>query len=94
MTGNETELPSPYERDHRRVAVAFGGVLKRARTGAGLSQEKLAEGANIDRTYPSLLERGLRQPTLAMLIAVAYALQIEPALLVTLTVARLRREAL
>jgi hypothetical protein len=45
------------------------------------------------RTYPSLLERGLRQPTLAVLIAVAYALEIEPALLVTMTVARLRREA-
>jgi transcriptional regulator with XRE-family HTH domain len=69
-------------------------MLKLARTGAGLSQEKLAEVAEIDRTYPSLLERGLRQPTLAVLIAVAFALKIEPALLVTMTVARLRREAL
>jgi hypothetical protein len=37
--------------------------------------------------------RGLRQPTLAVLIAVAYALEIDPALLVTMTVAGLRREA-
>jgi transcriptional regulator with XRE-family HTH domain len=50
--------------------------------------------ADIDRTYPSLIERGLRQPTLAVLIAVAFALKMEPALLVTMTVARLRREAL
>jgi transcriptional regulator with XRE-family HTH domain len=93
MTRNGTEVPAPYERDHRRVAIAFAGVLKLARNGAGISQEKLAEVADIDRTYPSLLERGLRQPTLAVLIAVAYALEIEPALLVTMTVARLRREA-
>jgi transcriptional regulator with XRE-family HTH domain len=69
-------------------------VLKLARNGAGISQEELAEAADIDRTYPSLLERGLRQPTLAVLIAVAYALEIDPALLVTMTVARLRSEAL
>ena len=68
-------------------------MLKLARTDAALSQEKLAEAADIDRTYPSLLERGLRQPTLAVLIAVAYALEIEPALLVTMTVARLRGKA-
>jgi transcriptional regulator with XRE-family HTH domain len=69
-------------------------VLKLARNGAGISQEELAEAADIDRTYPSLLERGLRQRTLAVLIAVGYALEIDPALLVTMTVARLRREAL
>jgi transcriptional regulator with XRE-family HTH domain len=91
---NQTEVPAPYERDHHRVAIAFAGVLKLARNGAGISQEELAEAADIDRTYPSLLERGLWQPTLAVLIAVAYALEIEPALLVTMTVARLRREAL
>jgi transcriptional regulator with XRE-family HTH domain len=79
--------------DHRAVAAAFAANLRTARLGAGLSQEKLAEGADIDRTYPSLLERGLRQPTLAVLIAVASALKMEPALLVTMTVARLRREA-
>jgi transcriptional regulator with XRE-family HTH domain len=74
MSRNETEVPAPYERDHRHVAVAFAAVLKLARAGAGLSQERLAEAADIDRTYPSLLERGLRQPTLAVVIAVAFAL--------------------
>jgi DNA-binding XRE family transcriptional regulator len=54
--------------DHRAVAAAFAAILRTARVGAGLSQEKLAEAADIDRTYPSLLERGLRQPTLAVLI--------------------------
>jgi len=31
MSRNETEVPAPYERDHRRVAVAFAAVLKLAR---------------------------------------------------------------
>ncbi len=92
MSWNKSEVLPPYERDHRRVAIAFAGALKLARNGAAISQEKLAEVADIDRTYPSLLERGLRQPTLAVLIAVAHALEIEPALLVTMTVERLRRE--
>ena len=36
-------------------AGAFGAVLRNARNRQGLSQEALCEGANIDRTYPSLL---------------------------------------
>jgi transcriptional regulator with XRE-family HTH domain len=47
----------------------------------------------MDRAYTSLLERGRRQPTLFVLLNLAAALEIEPALLVTMTVARLRREA-
>jgi transcriptional regulator with XRE-family HTH domain len=58
------------ELDQRRVAKAFGAVLKSTRTNAGISQEKLAELANIDRTYPSMLERGIRQPTLGRVIEV------------------------
>jgi transcriptional regulator with XRE-family HTH domain len=79
--------------DRHRVAVVFGAVLRTARQGAGLSQEAFAHDAGMDRTYPSLLERGRRQPTLAMLIAIANALKIEPAILVTMAVSRLRREA-
>jgi len=76
--------------DHRRVALAFGAVLKSARDEAHLSQERLAELADIDRTYPSLLERGLRQPTIGRLIAIADALGVGAGDLVTLTVMRLR----
>jgi len=73
-----------------RVARAFGAVLRAARTDAGITQEQLAEFAHMDRTYPSLIERGLRQPTIGRVIAVADALRIEPGTLVTMTVARLR----
>jgi len=50
-----------------------------------MTQEKLAEIADVDRTYPSLLERGLRQPTLAYLFALADALKEDPADLVRRT---------
>jgi hypothetical protein len=54
-----------------------------------MSQEKLSEVCNFDRTYPSLLERGLRCPTLTMLLRFADALAVEPARLVVETVKRL-----
>ena len=56
-----------------RVAKAFGVALRAARTDAGISQEHLAELADIDRTYPSLMERGLRQPTIGRVISIADA---------------------
>ena len=80
--------------DHHQVARAFGAVLKLSRAGARLTQEQLAEAADIDRTYPSLMERGLRQPTLAVVLALAGAFEIEAATLITMTVAHLRREQL
>jgi hypothetical protein len=57
---------------------------------AGVSQAVLAELADCDRTDPSLLGRGLRQPTIGKVIDFAGALHLEPAVLVNLTIARLR----
>jgi transcriptional regulator with XRE-family HTH domain len=76
--------------DRRRVARAFGAVLKNAHARRGLSQEALCEGANRDPTYASLLERGLRTPTLLVLIEMGQALGIDPAQLVIETIERLR----
>jgi len=73
----------------RDVARAFGSVLRAVRNERGISQDKLSEICNFDRTYPSLLERGLRGPTLAMLLRLADALGVAPARLVLDTVARL-----
>ena len=72
----------------QQVAVAFGTVLRTARDAVGLSQEQLAEAADVDRMYPSLLERGLRQPTLHMLLRLAGAVDMEPGLMVTATTIR------
>jgi transcriptional regulator with XRE-family HTH domain len=68
------------------VAAAFGRVLRDIREKSGLSQETLAGIADIDRTYVSLLERGLRQPTLDTLFRLSQALDISPATMVSRTV--------
>jgi len=74
-----------------RIAVAFGLVLKTAREAAGLSQKELALCARVDRTYPSLLERGLRTPTLGTLVTLAQLLGIAAEALVRRTQLQLRR---
>jgi len=58
------------------VEIIFPKVLKQLRTEKKISQEKLAELCNLDRTYISLLERGLRQPTLSTLFKISNALEI------------------
>lgn len=74
-----------------RVARAFGRVLRTARKERGLSQEELAGDAGFDRTYPSLLELGLRTPTLTVIFAIAKVLRTTAAWLVTRTEEELRR---
>jgi transcriptional regulator with XRE-family HTH domain len=69
----------------QKVAVAFGRVLREARKAKGLSQEELAGEAEFDRTYPSLLERGLRTPTLTVVIQLAKVLGVTAAWLVNKT---------
>jgi transcriptional regulator with XRE-family HTH domain len=56
-----------------------------------MSQEELAGEAEFDRTYPSLLERGLRTPTLAAVFALAKALRVTAAWLITKTQDELNR---
>jgi transcriptional regulator with XRE-family HTH domain len=48
--------------------------IRRLRVANGLSQEALAVDAEIDRTYVSRLERGLENPTVAVLERIAKAL--------------------
>jgi transcriptional regulator with XRE-family HTH domain len=56
------------------VAQKFGNVIRRRREAAGLSQEALADEAGLHRTYISLLERGLRTPTIEVVRQLAEAL--------------------
>lgn len=55
---------------------AFGEVLRELRQANSFSQEALAQESGLDRTYISLLERGLRQPTLNTQIALSKALNV------------------
>jgi len=65
-----------------QLQAAFGGILRKLRGRAGLSQEQLALECGLDRTYISLLERGLRQPTLSTLFVLARTLNTRPSKLV------------
>jgi len=60
----------------------FRQVLRELRENENISQEKLAEYCDLDRTYISLLERGLRQPTITTLFKLSKALNIKPSRLV------------
>ncbi len=64
---------------------SFGTVLRQLRVEKGLSQEALALESGLDRTFVSMLERGLRQPTLSSLFALAEALRIPASRIVRLT---------
>jgi transcriptional regulator with XRE-family HTH domain len=53
-------------------------TVRRARKGAGLSQEELALEAGVDRTYVSQVERGKRNVTIVLLARIAKALKTTP----------------
>jgi transcriptional regulator with XRE-family HTH domain len=53
----------------------FGKLIKRRREAAGLTQEVLADAAGVHRTYISLLERGMRAPTIEVVRLLAKALK-------------------
>jgi transcriptional regulator with XRE-family HTH domain len=53
----------------------LGLAIKARRESLGLSQEKLADRCEFDRTYISLLERGKRNPSLLNLIKLVKGLE-------------------
>lgn len=61
---------------HRR---AFGEHLRALRQECGYSsQEAFAHHVDLDRTYISGLERGVRNPTLDVIVKLARALDVKP----------------
>ena len=52
--------------------------MAKHRRAKGLSQEALAEKADLDRTYLSDIERGVRNPGIKNVILIAKALGITP----------------
>jgi transcriptional regulator with XRE-family HTH domain len=75
-----------------KVAQSFGRVLRELRHEVGLSQEELAAEVEVDRTYPSLLERGLRTPTLTVLLKLSGPLHVTAARMVILTAEEMARQ--
>ena len=65
------------------LAPSVGRVIRRYRETAGLSQEALAEGAGLHRTYISLVERGHRNISVDALSQIAEALGVYPSKLMS-----------
>jgi len=64
------------------VEKVFGSELRKMRKERGLTQEELAARADIERTFVSFLERGLRQPTLTSILKIAGGLGVSAASIV------------
>jgi len=57
-----------------KTLAAFGRNVARIRDERGFSQDKLAEKADLDRTYLSGIERGVRNPGIKVVVRLARAL--------------------
>jgi DNA-binding XRE family transcriptional regulator len=66
----------------RRNNKLFGEVLRSHRLEKQLTQEQLSERVDVIRAFISALENGTRQPSLAMILRLAKALEIKPGKLV------------
>ena len=60
------------------IKAIFGKVLKELRVERSLTQEKLAELADFDRTYIYRLEKGKREPSLSTILKLSDALKVSP----------------
>jgi transcriptional regulator with XRE-family HTH domain len=61
---------------HDFVLASLGKNVRKARENAALTQEKLAEIAELDATYISGIERGLRNPGIKNVAKIAKSLGI------------------
>jgi transcriptional regulator with XRE-family HTH domain len=59
----------------------FGKTVRKFRNSRGWSQEDLAEFSGLHRTYISGIERGVRNPSLSIIVQIATALEVHPSLL-------------
>lgn len=63
-------------RDYKKT---LGLNVRKARKALGISQESLGLEIGIDRTYISGIERGVRNPSLDVIIKLAEHLNVTPA---------------
>jgi transcriptional regulator with XRE-family HTH domain len=59
----------------------FGATVRARRRDVGISQEELADRAELDRTYIGGIERGERNVSVVNIVRIARALDVAPSLL-------------
>lgn len=82
---NHEGVPNLSKKRQHRVLVALGTTIREVRKSKGISQEKLALKAEVDRAYVGRVERGDNNAALLTLHRLAQALD--------LTLAKLMRKA-
>jgi transcriptional regulator with XRE-family HTH domain len=73
-----------FEERASQYLVALGLVLRAERDRLGLSQEELAERADLDRTFVSALERGRQNLSAKTMLRIGDALGTTPAKLLAI----------
>jgi transcriptional regulator with XRE-family HTH domain len=66
------------DKSARAIKQGFGDRVRRLRQRTGLSQEKLADLAHLDRSYVGGVERGQRNVSLINIHKIAGALNVKP----------------
>jgi len=61
---------------------AFGQALREIRETKEISQERLALEGGFDRTYISLIERGINSPSIRIVVGIAAVLKVPPSKIV------------
>ena len=82
-------MPQPPRKQTRKqiqpeigTEKAFGQALREIRKGKEISQEQLGLIAGFDRTYISLIERGINSPTIRTVVKLAGVLKVAPSKIV------------
>ena len=83
LSGNHAQVPNLSSQRQCSELISLGRALRQVRLEKGISQEKLALIANVDRSYVGRVERGDNNPALLTLLRLAGALDISVAELMT-----------
>jgi transcriptional regulator with XRE-family HTH domain len=65
-----------HRKSRRPEAEQFGAVVRKLREARGMTQEQLAERAEVSATYVGFVERGDNVPTLTIILHLASALDV------------------
>jgi transcriptional regulator with XRE-family HTH domain len=69
---------------------AFGETIRQLRNSKGLSQEALAFSSELDRSYISQVECGVKSPTITTVFKIASALQVPVSVIMQLVEGKLQ----
>jgi transcriptional regulator with XRE-family HTH domain len=63
---------------HEKEGEIFGSTVRRLRLDRGWTQERLAEASGLTTTYVGQVERGVRVPSLTVVLKLARGLAVSP----------------